>query len=127
MALQGESVKGRRSLRRLAASWYWRIDVSPSKYQSNRRIPFSGSSAPSFAAAMNPSSDMPNAAITFAIRLHLPSCGDRGRRAALSQDRVDLARGLRQALLSSHRHELFHRLDGRELALDRHPGLPAAD
>src|SRR5260221_10347908 len=42
----------------------------------------------------------------------------------LGQDRVDLADGLLQA---PHGGELLHRLDGRKLALDRHPGLPAAD
>src|SRR6266851_4065750 len=42
----------------------------------------------------------------------------------LGQDRVDLLDGLLQA---PHSGELLHRLDGRKLALDRHPGLPAAD
>src|SRR5438132_2260724 len=42
----------------------------------------------------------------------------------LGQDRVDLADGLLQA---PHGGELLHRLDGRKLALDRYPGLPAAD
>src|ERR687891_829781 len=43
----------------------------------------------------------------------------------LGQDRVDLADGLRQALLHAHAGELLHGLDGGKLALDRHPGLPA--
>src|SRR5919198_6068898 len=44
----------------------------------------------------------------------------------LGQDRVDLPDGLRQAP-HARGGELLHRLDGRKLALDRHPGLPAAD
>ena len=42
-------------------------------------------------------------------------------------DRVDLAESFRHPLFHAHRGELLHRLDGRELALDRHAGLAATD
>src|SRR5262245_40020125 len=51
------------------------------------------------------------------VRRSLPAPTGPGR--ILGQDRVDLADGLLQA---PHGGEPLHRLDGRERALDRHPG-----
>ena len=45
----------------------------------------------------------------------------------LGEDRVDLARGLRQTLLHAESHELLHRLGAGEGADDRHPGAAVLD
>ena len=76
---------------------------------------------------ITPSTETMVVVVSFMVAVPFSLVSQRRLIAFLGEDRVDLAEGLRQAFLRAHGGELLHRLDGRKLALDRHPGLPAVD